>query len=274
MKGGAEPKIESTTWCNGPLKPYLNSNEVHVWVTRLSLVSDNQKEYLKQLLTENELKKFNRFHFQADKERFLIGRAALKEILARYLDKTPISIILEVDEFGKPYLKEGTLHFNISHSEDIVIFAISHCKTVGIDVEVCQSKVDYLAIARQFCTAFELNQLSQLPDEKRRLAFYRCWTRKEAFVKAISLGLYFPLSAVEVGFSSGEAGLHSISREDLKVNINEELLEQSYWRMEEINLENNNNSETYKDYIATLMVNKAYPKTCYWKWELGKQNYN
>lgn len=293
-------KINSSgsSWNKGPLKPCLNTDEVHVWIAHLSTLSISQKEALKKILTHNELQKFDRFHFQADRERFLLGRAGLKGILARYLGKPPIDIIFEVDEFGKPYLIDKTLHFNISHSNDIVVFAISHSKTVGIDVEVCQSKINYLGIGQQFCTASELRQLSQLSDKERHVAFYRCWTRKEAFVKAIGMGLYFPMSAIEVSFLSKEANLLHIAKENLNNKINSDVLEKletSYWRIEEIDVERNhdvtlnsdrehNNIDDFpehnppedirtiskdKEYIASLVINKAIPNTCYWTLDLN-----
>lgn len=229
--------------------------EVHIWKVVLPFKEDNIQQNLYSHLSPEEKTRFDKFHFDTDKIRFAFSRIGLKNILSRYLNISANNITLQHSNHGKPYIDGYPLHFNLSHSGDYVLYAISLNSIVGIDVEYCKRDLDFLSIAKEFCSLAEYEKLSKIgsvrtegSDELRR-AFYRCWTRKEAFTKALGLGLYFPLSQIEVSFLSSEAPLLlSIDFANIENidNVEKSLLDNKGWKIQEINLA--------PDYMASLVT--------------------
>lgn len=183
----------------GPREPTLSENDLHLWHVDLSYYSPSsiETELLKKTLSPDEIQRMNQYHFEKDKIRFLMARGALRNILGRYLGILPGDIQFLYNDFGKPFTR-STLHFNVSHSNECIVVAISSCAPVGVDVENVNPKVDFLELAKDHFTNREYQTILDLPMEERMLAFYRAWTRKEAFMKAMGLGLSFSLSEVEV----------------------------------------------------------------------------
>jgi len=122
-----------------------------------------------------------------------------REILADYLQQNPAEIALEVGEHGKPFIKNNPLHFNVSHSGDYFLMGVTRESAVGVDIECARPNRDFLALAKRFFTPSEFAAIQS--DKNPVAAFYRCWTRKEAFIKAAGLGLSFGLSNFEVDVS-------------------------------------------------------------------------
>ena len=154
-----------------------------------------------EFLSADEIARAERFLMEQDRARFISCRAALRRVLAGLLGSHPAVVEFEYSPFGKPALAgqhRAEVHFNVSHSQDLAVIAASRRHAVGIDVE--QLRPDFASedIARRFFSPSEREALAQLPAEVRVDAFFRCWTRKEAFVKAIGEGLSFPLDAFEV----------------------------------------------------------------------------
>lgn len=124
-------------------------------------------------------------------------QAALLTILARYLGVDPSAVAFE-DKKGKPQLKQSDLQFSVSHSGEYAVIAVSKKIPVGVDIEYTKRSVDFQAIAKRFFAPGEYEALNHLTSASKIEAFYRCWTRKEAFVKADGAGLSYPLSDFEV----------------------------------------------------------------------------
>lgn len=144
---------------------------------------------------------------EQDRARFISCRAALRRVLAGLLGSHPAVVEFEYSPFGKPALAgqhRAEVHFNVSHSHDLALIAASRGHAVGIDVE--QLRPDFASedIARRFFSPSERDALAQLPAEMRVDAFFRCWTRKEAFVKAIGEGLSYPLDKFDVSVTPEE----------------------------------------------------------------------
>ena len=130
----------------------------------------------------------------------MVGRALLRFILARYLRRQPADIVFTYGANGKPALDntEPTLHFNLAHSENRVVYAFSHAGELGVDIELVRSLPEFESIARHFFSPEECAQLLSLPAGQRAEAFFNCWTRKEAYLKAVGDGLMVPLNSFQV----------------------------------------------------------------------------
>lgn len=161
---------------------------------------------LHPLLSEDENARAARFVFDRDRNRFIAGRAILRRILGRYLARDPAGLRFCYNEFGKPWLtgqRAWSLHFNLSHAGGVAALAVSRLHEIGIDIE--ERKPLKEDIARRFFSAAEYGELRELSGQDYVEAFYRCWTRKEAFVKAYGAGLSLDLASFDVTLLNGEA---------------------------------------------------------------------
>src|SRR5882757_3645072 len=180
----------------------LPEDEVHVWRTTLDMVPSGF-ETLRQILSSDERERASRFHLAADQRRGVIGRGYLRLLLGRILDLPANKLQFEYDEFGKPSLipDQGLpLQFNVSHSGDLVLIAITIGRAVGVDVEKIRTDLDLDGIAARFFSASEYRILASLAGPGRYHAFFACWTRKEAYLKARGVGLSLPLDQFDVSF--------------------------------------------------------------------------
>lgn len=192
-----KPSDIYTQWAIGSLEPNLYPHHVHVWRILLPIKTEI-KTCLQKTLSPDELLRLEKFHFETDRERALVARGGLRDILARYLNTTPSKIQFHYTEHGKPFLNQTTLNFNVSHANNCIVIAITENMLVGVDVEYHKKSFDYMSIAREFFTRNEYANLLTFHSEERHLAFYRCWTQKEAFLKGIGMGLHVPLDQFEV----------------------------------------------------------------------------
>jgi 4'-phosphopantetheinyl transferase len=173
----------------GPVR--LARDEVHSWCVRLDVPAEISAG-LYATLTRDERNRSARLRFERDRQRFIVAHGVLRELLGRYLGTEPGQIRFVYSAFGKPALSPefgGRLKFNLSHSGDLALIAIAANAEVGVDVEYIRSQPDYAAIARCFFSAAEADHLSRLPSHLCHEAFFRCWTRKEAYAKGRGEGL-------------------------------------------------------------------------------------
>ena len=184
-------------WTIGLLKPNLYSGHVHIWRILLPIETAIKTRFQKTL-SQDELSRLEKFHFDIDRERTLVARGGLRNILARYLNKAPSDIAFQYTEFGKPFLNQSFLKFNVSHAHHCILIAIADNMDVGIDVEYSKKTFDYLSIAKEFFTLEEYVFLLTFSAKERQCAFYRLWTQKEAILKGIGLGLNVPLNQFDV----------------------------------------------------------------------------
>jgi 4'-phosphopantetheinyl transferase len=194
-------------WSHPPPSLSLLSGEVHVWRMRLEQPADVRESYLRTL-AEDERVRANRFHFDQHQRQFVVARGFLRALLARYLDTTPEAVRFAYGPYGKPMLdgehRESSLRFNASHSGDWAIYGFVEDHEVGIDVEYIKEDFETEGIAERFFSTGEVQTLNALPEAEKPAAFFRCWTRKEAYIKAIGSGLSHPLDSFDVTLAPGE----------------------------------------------------------------------
>ena len=194
---------EVSTWSEPPESLSLAAGEVHVW--RLALDQpDSVFTEFRRTLEAHELERAGRFHFEKHRRHFVIGRGGLRYLLARYLELRPEEFRFEYGAFGKPTLAEAGLHFNVSHSHGMALFAVALDRELGVDVEHVRADFATGEIAQRFFSPGEVSVFNALKKEEQVAAFFRCWTRKEAYIKAIGRGLSEPLDAFDVTLAPGE----------------------------------------------------------------------
>jgi 4'-phosphopantetheinyl transferase len=167
----------------------LPGNEVHVWQVPLS-VGPAALQHLEDILGEDERRRAARFHFQRDRDRFVITHACLRLILARYLPLQPTELAFETGSYGKPALVgPDWLSFNLAHSADLAIYGITSESTLGVDVEWVQLELDMLSVGRRVFPPEAFKQLEDLPPHAQRAEFFELWTLLEACMKAAGTGM-------------------------------------------------------------------------------------
>ena len=165
-------------------------------------------------LCAEERARAERYLFAKHSRRFVLARGTLRSILGGYLGVDAREIRFEEEAHGKPRLageNRNGLSFNVSHSSDIAIYAVSAGRELGVDVERHRSRRATDGIMERFFAPGEVRALRSLPAAGRIQGFYDCWTRKEAFIKAIGRGLSFPLDGFEVSVTPGRAAPLSVS---------------------------------------------------------------
>jgi 4'-phosphopantetheinyl transferase len=184
----------------------LPEDEVQLWRVDLEAIRSDESRW-QQVLSLDESKRASRFHFPSDRQRFVAARALLRAMLAGYLSVAPVDLHFSYSKKDKPSLggahADSGVTFNVSHSGGIALYAFARRRDVGIDVEQIRRDFDVETIARRFFSADEQSQLADLPVAERVDAFFRCWTRKEAYVKATGDGLSIPLAQFDVSVGPG-----------------------------------------------------------------------
>jgi 4'-phosphopantetheinyl transferase len=190
-----------------PLESSFADGEIEVVVTRLDETSESVAALARSLCAQ-ERQRAARLRFERDRRRFIVARARLRELLAARLGVRPASVRLACNPNGKPALArqpaQAHWRFNVSHCEEVAVYALSRRREVGIDVEAIRSLPAADAIAAQCFTPRESEAYRGLAPRDKPLAFFRCWTRKEAFVKALGVGLSVRLDELDV--SEGRVG--------------------------------------------------------------------
>src|SRR5271156_6859731 len=184
----------------------LGNDEVHVWRASLDR-SPSQVDGLLDTLAPDEQARAGQFYFPIDRDRFIVARGRLRELLGRYLNRPARAVSFQYGTHAKPALafeSESALRFNISHSQDTAIYAVTRGREIGIDLEFIRDDVEIADIARRFFSGHEVAMLQALPVGLQKSAFFLCWTRKEAYIKARGEGLSLPLDQFDVSLIPGE----------------------------------------------------------------------
>lgn len=191
-------------WSAPPRSLGGGSGEVHVWRAALDADS-NYLEALRQTLAQDERDRAGRFHFAKDRDRFIAARGILRSILGRYLRRDPATLRFRYGDYGKPQIENASgLRFNLAHSGMLALCAVTWEAEVGVDVEEVRAGVSHEEIAERFFSPSEVAALRALPSALQQEAFFHCWTRKEAYIKAIGEGLSMPLDRFDVSLAPGE----------------------------------------------------------------------
>lgn len=185
----------------GPIR--LGPREVQIWGIWLT-ASDAWLAYFRSTLSRDERQRAERFKFANLSRSYTLSRGGLRILLAHYLGCSPNEIEVVCGPKSKPELRDSSrIRFNVSHSGQMALYAFALDRELGIDVEEVRELDDAECIAVRFFSAAEVSDLLSLKREDRGLAFFRCWTRKEAYVKAIGGGLAIPLSGFQVTLLPG-----------------------------------------------------------------------
>jgi len=240
-------------WLDAPERPHLADGEVHVW--RASLRQDGGALLgLWESLSADERERAGRFHFRRDRDRFVAARGALRDLLGRYTGVEPRLLRFSYDGYGKPSLDGvtggGPLRFNVSHSNGLALYAVTRGREVGIDLEFVREDFATLEIAERFFSAREVSVLRTLPPCERAVAFFDCWARKEAYVKARGEGLSYPLALFTVSLTPGEPAALLSTEDDPR--------EAARWSLIEL--------FPGEGYRAALAVKGARPSLRYCRW--------
>ncbi len=187
--------------------PDLGAGVVHLW--RIPLLRERRAiETCLQLLSADERKRMNRFHFDEHRERFALRQGALRIVLGHYLAVDPRRVELHYSPKGKPEVEPpdalAPLRFNLSDSSDWAIVGLTRRDRIGVDIEEMRAHADLETLALDHFSLHEREELLSLPPSERVAGFYNAWTRKEAWLKACGDGLSVPLSDFDVSLTPGE----------------------------------------------------------------------
>ena len=184
----------------------LTAGAVDVWQIVLS-VHEDQIPCCRRLLSEVEIQRANRFHFEKDKNDFMVARSATRKILSQYLNTDPQELTFSYTARGKPEFAPGfpgaSIKFNLSHSRGFALLAVAQSLCVGIDIQFIDPELSVDGIATRFFSRTEINTLRTLSPIEKTKAFFDCWTRKEAYIKALGEGLSLQLDSFDVAFGPG-----------------------------------------------------------------------
>jgi 4'-phosphopantetheinyl transferase len=192
---------------NSPSELVLGNDQIHIWYCALHQEASRCSELI-QTLSLDELIRAEKFHFDRDRKNFIVCRGVLRETLGHYLGVEPDQIQFCYGKFGKPALVDTSdmprIRFNLSHSKNLAVYAFTRDREIGVDIEHTHHIPEMDQIAEQFFSARENAVFCALPPHKKKEGFFNCWTRKEAFIKAIGGGLSVPLNKFDVSLAPGE----------------------------------------------------------------------
>jgi 4'-phosphopantetheinyl transferase len=192
--------------CRPPADLSLAETDVHVWLVGLD--QPGGRAMFRPVLSEDEKTRGDRFYTEELRLRFTVARGVLRNLLGSYLRTRPEAIVFEYGARGKPSLsgefERSGIRFNISHSKGLALMAFTRGRELGVDIECINRSIEAEDIADHYFSPTEVKALFALPPEVRREAFFNCWTRKEAYIKATGEGLSCPLDAFDVTLAPGE----------------------------------------------------------------------
>ncbi|HEX8633286.1 MAG TPA: 4'-phosphopantetheinyl transferase superfamily protein [Pyrinomonadaceae bacterium] len=195
-------------WVAPPPDTLLADGEVHLWRASLAQTPDALRR-LHSTLAPDEAARAARYHFPRDRDHYIAARGLLRHLLGRYLAQPPHTLQFAYGAYGKPSLDgapafAADVRFNLSHSHELALYAFARGREVGVDIEHIRADFAGDDIAARFFSAREVSMLRALPARARTVAFFNCWTRKEAYIKARGEGLSHPLDQFDVSLTPGE----------------------------------------------------------------------
>ena len=199
-----------------PLRNGLELQDDVAQVWRRNLRADPcTLEHARGVLSEEERERASRYRVEPPRTAFILTRSALRILLGGYLGESPRSIRFRVTKYGKLFLDgRFDLHFNVSHTDGLALLAFARKRRIGVDTEKIRPQPDALKLARRFFSERERLQLEKLPAEELAAAFFRCWSRKEAYIKARGEGLSHPLNQFDVSAAANPGEILLATRPD------------------------------------------------------------
>jgi len=238
-----------------PLDLKLKDGEVHIWFGALDQAVSEMDRFIHSLSIDERMRA-GRFHFQKDRKRFIVRHGMLRMILGQYLSVEACELRFYQGKNGKPAITEtfgnGTIQFNLSHSNEIALFAFTRGREIGVDIEYIHDISEMEQIAERFFSIKENEVFRSLPKNQKREAFFKGWTCKEAFVKALGDGLSWPLDKFDVSLVPGEPA--NLSR------IEGDSRERSRWSIQNLN--------PAPDYVGAFAVKSRIAEIKCWRWEI------
>ena len=213
--------FKQNLWIPSPKSLKVEDGETHIWRAFLEEKSLPMLA-LFNVLAIDEQNRASKYLFKKDREHFIVARGALRMILSRYLGIQPDKICFSYNSYGKPELNiseagGNTLQFNVSHSGGVALYAITRAREIGIDIEYMREANASLDVADRFFSSLEVSIIRGLPSCLQTAAFFTCWTRKEAYIKAIGMGLARSLSDFSV-FILQRSPTDSLSINDIRLD--------------------------------------------------------
>jgi 4'-phosphopantetheinyl transferase len=197
--------MEVVSWSRPVRDLALQKDEVHIWLAWLD-VERQERTRLSSYLSKDEVSRVERFVFPRDRDHFIVARGRLRELLGKYLHCPPNAVQFKTGRYGKLSLLDDRdpLRFNLSHSHGLALYGFCMGRELGIDTEKIRPGFVGEGIAERYFSARERRELSELSKELRDTAFFLCWTRKEAYIKAHGDGLQIALDSFDVSLKPGE----------------------------------------------------------------------
>ncbi|MEZ4701170.1 MAG: 4'-phosphopantetheinyl transferase superfamily protein [Rhodothermales bacterium] len=246
--------VPSIPWRRPPASLTLAAQEIHVWRALLHQRPEDIA-LLESVLSMDERAKAGRYKFDHNRNDYIVARGVLRHILGAYVDRRPESLQFYYSPYGKPALNaeiDGQkLSFNVSHSGGYALYAIARGREIGIDVERVRPEAAQDGVAERFFSPREVATLRGLPSHAQPLAFFNCWTRKEAYIKARGEGLSLPLNQFDVSLTPGEPARLLQSRVDPE--------DPARWTLQAIPFEHG--------YVAAVAAEGNDWKLTYWNWQ-------
>lgn len=241
-------------WCAPPEELTLSRDEIHVWRAALDSLGTSLAS-LQETLSPDERARAAQFRFLRDRQRFIVARGVLRNILARYLRREPAGLKFSHNSSGKPALAgesgASTLHFNLSHSHGLALFGVAMEREVGIDLERIRTDFASEEVAQRFFSPRDVAALAAFPASQRQEAFFDCWTRKEAFAKARGEGLSILLDPFDASVGPEKPAAVRRTEDDPP--------EVARWRLERL--------APGSGYAATLAAEGHGWQLKYWQWQ-------
>ncbi|MDR3492637.1 MAG: 4'-phosphopantetheinyl transferase superfamily protein [Gammaproteobacteria bacterium] len=223
----------------------LNPNEVSLWRAALSVTEEQLSEFF-AVLSPDEIARAEKFKFPIHKQRFIAARGILRCILSYYLLIEPQEIQFSYTAHGKPYIADNDVEFNVSHSHDMAVFAVTKRFPIGVDIEKIKSTYED-AVAKRYFSQQEYAGLQEVSLAQQAKTFYQIWANKEAVIKAMGLGVHYSLESFTVPIKETKR-VFSLQ------------LEKTNWSLQTF--------AAHPDYTAAVVTEQPIEKILYWEWTL------
>lgn len=236
-------------WLNPETDIKLEAGTIHIWLSYLNL-HETRLKHLYPLLSADEKERSERLKLYKHRKRFIASHGFMRSVLSLYLDTPAEQLEFSFKEHGKPELilnqHQPDIRFNLSHSNNLAILAVSQSNEVGIDIEFMEKKAEWKKIINRFFTDTEQKAIFSLPEEQQRTAFFKVWTRKEAFMKVTGLGLHLPPAQFSVSTPPEPAKFIEYINEKENDDVH----------MQDIAL-----PKTFNDYVGCVSASEKYTQS-------------